>query len=497
MAKRKIIAAAALTILLTAIIASCDRDTATGDAVADSQTGEVEAEDAGGQAMPDLPDMDFGGKAYRALGRYHATYAQFINFEIEAEEITGEPVNDAVYNRNRRLEDKYSVVIEQTLRDDPAGTLQKAVKAGDDEYSLAFITQDRIGALATAGIFCDLNSLKYLDFDKPWWSGEVNKAISVGNKLYFTTSDFNMMDKNRTYLLMYNKDMAQSYGLGNLYGLVYENKWTVDKMRELCRAVSGDIDGDGVMTDADRWGFGMDSYNAFYAFFGSCDNYMITKNADDYPVLSINNERTISSIDKILALTNDKTTSFYCQDFQGKVPYDFWYASAIVFTEGRELFTAFFTHMLQYVAQSETTVDYGILPFPKYDENQKNYISGTDYEHAALFAVPASVQDIDFAAFMLEALSAASKYEVMPYYYEVSTKTKYTYDEESPKMLDIIFEGLRYDLGCIYNWGGIREIFNRTIAPRGENSFVSSYEKLEEKILSEMEKTVGVFDEIK
>jgi hypothetical protein len=341
-----------------------------------------------------------------------------------------------------------------------------------------------------------LNSLQYLNFGKPWWSQKVNNEISVGKRLYYTTSDFNMMDKNRTYLLMYNKNMVEAYGLGNLYELVYGNKWTIDKMTELCKAVSQDLDGDGMMSDMDQWGLGMDSYNSFYTFFNACDNYMFTKDADDYPVLSVNNEHTILSIDKILRLTNDKGISFYCNDFNGKVAYDFWSVSGNTFKDGRSLFLTAFTHSLQSVAQSETTVDYGILPFPRYDEKQTEYISVADNYHAALFAIPATVNDVDFAAFMLEAISAASKYEVMPYYYEVSTKTKYTYDEESPKMLDIIFNGLRYDIGRIYDWGDINNLFRDAIPSAGVNNFASKYEALEAKALRAMEKTLDTFKDL-
>ena len=487
-----------ITLLLAAIVFafafSCKNGAA--DPVGEAQTSGQSAEEGEpGQDAPDLPEMDFKGKTYKALGRDDSSYPQFINFEIDAESITGELVNDAVYNRNRRLEEKYNVVIEKALNDDPAALLQRLIKADEDAYSLAFIRQFQIGAMASSGSFRDLNSLPYLNFGKPWWSKKINEAISIGGRLCFSTSDFNMMDKNRTYILMYSKDMAESHELGNLYELVHEGKWTVDRMTELCKAVARDLDGDGIMADKDQWGLGMDSHNSFFTFFCGCDNYMFTKNADDYPVLSLNNERTISSIDKILKLANDKNISFYCEDFVGKLSYDHWFAGRYAFTEGRSLFTTLFPHGIQAVAQSDTTVNYGILPFPKYDENQKDYISVTDSYHAALFAIPVTAQDPEFAAFMLEALSAASKYDVMPYYYEVSTKTKYTYDEESPKMLDLIFDGLRFDLGRMYEWGGASELLRETIPAEGTNSFVSRYEKIESKIMDDMEKTVEAFKE--
>ena len=446
------------------------------------------------QIIPNLPEMDFEGKIYRVLGRLSEALPQFTNFEIASEAITGEPVNDAVYNRNIKLEDMYNVVIEQALNEDPGAVLKKSVTAGEDNYSLVFLTQEPMGTMAANGSFLNLNLLKYLDFEKPWWNKKINSEISLAGKLYYSTSDFNMMDKNRTYMLAYNKGMAKTFDLGNFYDLVYEGSWTVDKMTELCRAVADDLNGDGIMGPDDRWGYGLASPNDFNSLFGSCDNYYITKDAGDNPVLSINNERTTTSIDKLLKLTNDKQISFYCADWEGKVSYVLSSAASVTFQDGRSLFCSSLTHSLKTLAQSD--IDYGVLPFPKYDENQKDYITIPDPYASALFAIPVSSEDTDFAAFMLEAVSAASKYEVLPYYYEISTKTKYTQDEESAKMIDLIFSKTRYDLGGIFNWGGIQTLFRETIPKSGVNNFVSQYEKIENKIVTDMAKTIDLFEKL-
>ena len=101
--------------------------------------------------------------------------------------------------------------------------------------------------------------------------------------------------------------------------------------------------------------------------------------------------------------------------------------------------------------------------------------------------------DTDFAGFMLEAFSAESTYTTLPAYYEVSTKTKYTYDEESAKMLDIIFDGITYDLGAIYDWGAINTLLKATIPNKKENIFASEYAKLEPKALTAMQKTIDEY----
>ena len=110
-----------------------------------------------------------------------------------------------------------------------------------------------------------------------------------------------------------------------------------------------------------------------------------------------------------------------------------------------------------------------------------------------VLTIPVTNNDTGFAGFMLEALSAESTYTTLPAYYEVSCKTKYTYDAESAEMLDIIFSGIVYDLGAIYNWGGMNTLLSDTIQKKKENIFSSEYAKRENGALADMQKTIDEF----
>ena len=482
-----------LLIVLTFSACGSNGDNTVKDTI-DNKTETNPAETTAGRIEPDLPAMNFNGAVYRVLGRDLPAYPQFSNFEIYTEVMNGEIVNDAVYERNSRLEERYNCVIEQTVFENTTDNLTKSIRAGEDLYSLAFIKMSDVGPRAQEGNFYDLYSLKYLDFSKPWWRPDVNKSVSIEGRLYYTTGDFNMIEKQRTYIMMYSKDLAKSYELGTFYDFVYDNTWTVERMIGLSAAVSEDIDGDGVMTDKDRWGLGMDSYFAFFTFLNGLDNFIVTKDNNDLPLITINNDHTIASIDKILKLTNDKNTSYYCNEFMGKVSYDYWYTSQNMFFANNLLFLVGFPHGLKAIS-AESDVDYGVLPYPKYDEKQDQYIATPDSVGVLMLTIPSSVVDTDFAAFMLEAICASSKYDVMPKYYEDSSKTKYMYDEQSPIMFDLIFSGLRYDLGVMYNWGEISNIFVN-IATQGENNFASKYAAVETKAFTQMETTLEKFREL-
>ena len=110
-----------------------------------------------------------------------------------------------------------------------------------------------------------------------------------------------------------------------------------------------------------------------------------------------------------------------------------------------------------------------------------------------VLGIPITNTDLEFTGYMAELLAYQTQEMVLPAYYEISAKAKYTYDEESAEMLDLIFSTLHYDLAFIYNWGGIKELL-QNIGKSGSNSFSSDYASKESKMLSEMETTLADFE---
>ena len=81
-------------------------------------------------------------------------------------------------------------------------------------------------------------------------------------------------------------------------------------------------------------------------------------------------------------------------------------------------------------------IDYGIIPMPKMDDSQEDYVTynfGTYY-----MAILLTAADPEMSAVMLEALNAESYKNVVNVYYDTALKNKYSRDEESRKMIDLI-----------------------------------------------------------
>lgn len=89
------------------------------------------------------------------------------------------------------------------------------------------------------------------------------------------------------------------------------------------------------------------------------------------------------------------------------------------------------------------TDDYGIIPTPKLDEKQENYVTynlGTYY-----MAILKTAKDPEMSAVMLEALNAESYKSVVGAYFDTALKGKYSRDEKTAEMLDLILSNAFFD----------------------------------------------------
>ncbi|MBE6612061.1 MAG: hypothetical protein E7632_06180 [Ruminococcaceae bacterium] len=489
--KNRSISMSLAVLLLASLLASCGEGATSTDTTASG--GETTA-NVDPSTVCNLPDTNWGGREFRVLGFDDPDRPQFVNFEIWAEAENGDVVNDAIYRRNTAVEDKFNVKIVQDLvatGDRNTYTLahmRTMALAGEDLYDLAFCNLAGMGSASREGLFYDLNDVEHIDFSKEWWNPDVNDAVAVNGRVFFTSSDFSLRDKNRAYLLVFNKDMAKQFSLGNYYDMVRDGAWTLDKMAEGCKAAANDLNGDGKVDCDDSFGLTMDSYNAGVAMAVGAGVRSIQQ-VDGELVLAINNEHTVDVLDKVLSITVPDYVTSSCEEWQGKkIPFDsHWSFSGGVFEAGRALFTTAFPHMLKDFSAGCSS-DYGILPFPKYDEAQAGYYNHADV-HCMLFGIPSTTPDPDFAGFVLEALSYEASTTSLPAYIEISCKTKYTYDPDSADMLDMIFSSVMFDSTKIYGIGGIGDLMYNTVK-KGSNSFASDYASLEESALADLEKLI-------
>ena len=439
-----------------------------------------------------LPEKDWGGREFRVLAKEHSN-AAFKTFEVDVEEENGEVLNDTIFQRNRTIEERYNVKIVQDMviqeaAEDNGVRLRQTVLAGESTYDLSMNWLVNIGTLASEGLFLDLYSVDYVDFDKEWWNAEANSALTLGGKLYFTTSDFLLHDKYRSYIVIYNADLATDYGMGNITDYVREGTWTIDKMDELGRIVANDVNQDGTMNDQDMFSVNLGAWKDRAMFAASLGNTIITNDGKGNLELTMNTERMVNSIEKIENLM-DKSVSYIPGDTSSGSMDRYAYA-ATLFTNGNTLFKTSILNSVQSMS-SKADFAYKVIPMPKYDEQQEKYLTQPD-DITLMFGIPTTASDPDFCGFMLEALSYESSFTTLPTYYETCCKTKYAYDEESAEMIDLAMDGVIYDIGFIFNLGGLRDIL--LTVGRGIN-FASMYAGKEESAITAINELLAKFEQ--
>jgi len=259
--------------------------------------------------------------------------------------------------------------------------------------------------------------------------------------------------------------MIDDFTLEDPYALVNSGKWSWDKVIEMSANVSSDINGDGIFDGSDQYGFVGEKGWQFASITTGCDQYLV-EIQNGTPVLAVNTDRMITMVQKIHSMLNSGNLAFtwnysaeYDPNDNGKPPVDF--------NEGRALFYLVPLSLASHFRTME--VEFGILPMPKLNESQEEYKS---LNWAGYMCVPMTAGDLEFTGKVVELLGYYNSTIVKPAFYDILLGQKITRDEESMRMLDIVFNTSVYDLGVALSIYSITDV-----VVGGNGDFVSYYEK--------------------
>jgi len=441
-------------------------------------------------AKDGLPETNFNGAVFNILQRTEW------NYEFLAESENGDVVNDAVYKRNLTVEERFNVKLNAI---DVMGgwneqeiflkKVRNSVAAGDDEFQLISGYAAYMPKLASQGIVVNLHDLPYLDFDKPWWSTDLKDNLTINGKMFFATGDLSLSLWEDILAVYFNKKMIADYQIENPYELVRSGKWTLDKINEICKDVYKDMDGTGKMSAAvDIFGYATDTANLVDNFFGAFDCPVIKKDENGIPYHAQNIQKMADIVEKLYEFLWENP-GVYSNPVASPGPENLY---RYIFEEDRAMFLPELLGNAQALRSMNT--DFGIIPYPKWDEQQENYLT-TSVAYFSLFCVPVTVQNFEMTGIITEALCVESYKKVIPAFYEIALKTKHARDDESAEMIDIIRSGLTFDFGKIYvtelaySMNVLRELMSNK-----RNNFVSTFEKNERSYNTALAKVLKTFD---
>ena len=393
---------------------------------------------------PYIPKTDLGGETFMIC---YPGWGQYNDYFF-ADELSGEQMNDAIYQRSARVEEYLGIVIDKYTPgyiQHIMPAVQASVMSGTDDYQLVLThcIQD-LGNMMISGLLLNWNTVPYISWDPVYWNETMNETVSVYGRLYYAVSSYMIADPNA---FLFNKQMINENRLENPYQIVRDGKWTIDTLYNMVKAVSSDVDGDGRFTVNDIYGLAAESDWMLISFMYGSDQFMVKRDEAGQVVLAMYN-------DKMLTLTQKLYDLFHGGNHTYLWPYGAAAEQTILIDSGRCLFSIIPLHSSKNYRQSE--VDFGILPFPKFDEAQKNYITN---DWGGFMCIPSNTQKSEMIGMTCELLAYESLTTTMPAYYDVLLTGKVARDDDSIEMLDIIFSNIVYDMGM--NFFGFDTGFNQ------------------------------------
>lgn len=495
---KRILCALLASMMLLGTLASCGEtqeptDTSAGSS-AGTSTDSAATEEETRESL-DLPDTRFDKQELTFLTRDES---EWTTLEIFAEELTSstDNINNAVYQRNLRILEDYGVTVKEFKVE--TGTqiaeVQKETAGNSGDFQAIITNTSNSASLASNGHLWDLNSesIEYLHLSKSWWDQNMVNGMSINGRLFYATGDLLTADNDATFCLLFNKQIAKDNQLPDMYALVENKEWTMEKFYEVIQKGVKEMDGKpGLSYDSDVAGFGYTGDNPYCLMFAGGIT-LCQKNADDYPEYKLDVERA-SNIADIGKKIFDKS---HALDMNAAVTgaNTIMQVGQLCFGENHALFIG---EVMQAVTRMRGySVDFGILPYPMYDTKQDNYYSMMHLT-ASQVSIPKSVVDktLTMTTSMIEAMAYHSVDTLTVQYYDINLKSKGAKDEQSAPMIDKILASRVCDLSYYFNWGsGAYGSLSSACLPTSNVGIASLDKKFSKLLPREIDKVIKAMD---
>ena len=491
MKKIRILSGVLAALMLAGSLASC----ATGDDpvetnAPDTAQAVTEADTELRDQLPD--DLDYANDEIVLISR---DIGMGLADEIYAEGLNSDPVNDAIYERNKEVETRLGIKI-TSIRDSEAivDKVITTVNGGSADYDIMVEYCWLAAPKTIEGYFADLRGTEnqYIDFEMPWWTQSFNDVVSYHDRQYGVTGAMVLSTYRRTYTTVFNKKLFTDANQPYLYDLVENGTWTLDKQASLVPLLHRD-NGNGVQDEeGDIYGFITDDFISVDPYWAACEVDIIAKNEDGDYSWVFDSGVMHNAAEKVLKLYYNTDGGTYCitedSSFQEK--------TRTMFSEGLAAMATLCIHALENAALRNMTDEYGVVPIPKYDEDQTEYHSQM-HDAFTIACIPTTVKGdrLEQMTAVLEAIASSSYHVVRPAYYETTLRTKIAQDPQSSEMMDLIINSIHIDAGIVYshNMGSFHKGFQNLVIDKNNNA-VSRFKSLSKSAQNSLTKLVKKLD---
>ena len=415
--------------------------------------------------------------------------------DMYSEETTGNRLNDAVFNTISAVQERLNVELDYAWEEytyDKLGSFTtkiiSTILAGENAFDILFDLSNYATQMIEGEYFINLTETKYIDAEAPYYNQTIIENMP-DDYIHFLVGDFSLVNTKSSYCVYFNDTLYKSLGLTeNLYDTVDSGKWTHAKLVGLIKDSYADLNGNNTKDFGDRFGLTFGDTNKYLGFQAAYDCMIFRKVNGEYK-FTYDSERVSDAITLLVSLVNENgvvlpgnANNSNFPDFQ--VPSGGGNYANKVFIEGRSLFSC------GLIADAETIVpnidfSYGLLPYPKFDENQSTYMNTLQRNCYAL--IPITVSNEEAVSAVFEALASESSVRIIPEYCEVSLKVRYSQDNDVSRMFDLVRQSVVFDPGVIYgiDIGSPRDQF-RTMMINNTSNWASYIASVRDSIIKKM-----------
>ena len=432
----KLLAVILCFIMLASLFAACTKKDDGQTTTAKDTTSAPETDslyDENGFLLDSLPsDLKYNNRDFTLF-----TWSNQTVWEWSKEQQSGDLIKDSLYLRMLNVEERLGIKIIIEERAGEWENRQSFIQALEANVLTQSGAYDLVGQYtASAGIgtmkklYTDLKEVDYLDLEKPWWPADISANCTVDGKLYFMTGDITPTLIRSMGTIMANLEMAENLGIQSeeLYNLVYDRKWTMEKLQQLALGKT-----EGYNPDATpAYGFTFHDNVVFdNMFYGGGFKFIENDEQGNLALSdSINSERMV-----------DWYTA--CQKFLFNNPDVSLNTIEKAFTVGNSIFhLCIVANVQNYMTQVD--FDFAILPTPLIDEDQEDYAT-VNGMWVTYYSIPEDALEFSFSGAVTEALASDGYRRTTPTFYEQAFQLRYLQTEENSKMFDILHNTLVFD----------------------------------------------------
>ncbi len=455
-------------------------------------TASGEQDDTGRNSIKDTvpTDLKFSGETVTFFVRDDQ---EMWKNEIDVEKTTNNTLYDAIYYRNATVEQRLGIDIEQigqagsyNVSDAWNSTLRNCVLTKSGDYDAAAIYASTGSALAVEGLYYNVLDLPHINLDQPWWNQTIRDELTLFDTLYYLAGDIAITEVADGNCMFFNKDLfTELYQTQeiDLYGMVSDQKWTIDELHKLVSNAWIDENSDGVISDGDTVGFCAKQNTASD---GSMDAWIpamgirLTTMVDGYPELSFYDEHTVEAFEKVQNFYNNNSGTLRVEA-----------TGATKFSAGNQLFTK--GNLNTGDGLRDMQDDYGVLPLPKFDAEQSDYQT-TFSNVASLVVVLSTCTETDKVGATLELMAAEAYKQVTPAYFEICLQGKYSDEPQDAEMYDRIINSFVFSFGFCYSTKSLNEI--GSLFRNLDKDIAQTYEANKVRYQTALEDLVDKLDEI-